>query len=451
MNHANGDLPPEAMDEDGDVEAEEAERDLEAWQRTYADDRSWEALQEDEAGLLKPVNVAAQQRERRRRFLEAPAARIRRGMIRYLYLIVDLSRAAQEMDLRPSRMAVEAASVEVFVREFFDQNPLSHVGIIVLRKGIAERLTELSGNPEAHIRELRKNLTCVGDASIQVPSSLALLLHLSACVVTLRRLLLACCTIRLDDGLTADLSSQGFLLTSLSLVFQNALDLARDSLSQIPSYGQREILMLYAALCTCDPGDVTASIKRCKESRIRCSVVGLSAELYICKVLCEKTGGRYSVAMSESHLQELVLEHAPPPPTLAEAAVASLVRMGFPQRAPEGSAALCACHSILRLGGGYTCPRCRVRVCELPTECPVCGLTLVSSPHLARSYHHLFPVPPYEEVSVTPQSLLPSQEILEEYGWPARDVRSISASIVMPISMKACTTALVVKASRLLV
>ncbi len=39
------------------------------------------------------------------------------------------------------------------------------------------------------------------------------------------------------------------------------------------------------------------------------------------------------------------------------------------------------------------------RVEELPGECPVCRLTLVSSPHLARSYHHLFPVPPYEELS----------------------------------------------------
>ncbi len=34
-----------------------------------------------------------------------------------------------------------------FIREFFDQNPLSHLGIIVLRGGIAERLTDLSGNP----------------------------------------------------------------------------------------------------------------------------------------------------------------------------------------------------------------------------------------------------------------------------------------------------------------
>ena len=33
------------------------------------------------------------------------------------------------------------------------------------------------------------------------------------------------------------------------------------------------------------------------------------------------------------------------------------------------------------------------RYCELPVECRGCGLTLVSAPHLARSYHHLFPLP----------------------------------------------------------
>jgi transcription factor Ssl1 len=44
---------------------------------------------------------------------------------------------------------------------------------------------------------------------------------------------------------------------------------------------------------------------------------------------------------------------------------------------------------------GVPCCRCAGRVAELPGECHVCGLTLISSPHLARSYHHLFPVPPY--------------------------------------------------------
>ena len=36
---------------------------------------------------------------------------------------------------------------------------------------------------------------------------------------------------------------------------------------------------------------------------------------------------------------------------------------------------------------------------ELPSQCHVCGLSLVASQHLARSYHHLFPVNPFGEVA----------------------------------------------------
>ena len=46
-----------------------------------------------------------------------------------------------------------------------------------------------------------------------------------------------------------------------------------------------------------------------------------------------------------------------------------------------------------------TCPRCETRVAAIPTECPVCDLPLVSAPHLARSHHHLFPVPMFVEKS----------------------------------------------------
>lgn len=342
------------MDADGDAEAEEALRDYEAYERTYAEDQSWKELREDASGRLLAPDVAAQQREKRRRHMDTPAARIRRGMIRYLYLVIDFSRAAAEGDLRPSRMAVMAALVESFVREFFDQNPLSHLALAVLRDGVAAPLTELSGSPDAHVRALRASMECSGDASLQ-----------------------------------------------------NALELVRGALDQVPAYGYREVVVLYAALNTCDPGDVTEAIQRCRDARVRCSVVGLAAEIYICRQLAERTGGTYTVALDEHHLRELVLEHAPPPPALAESAAASLVRMGFPVRSPDDVAAICSCHLALRLGGAYTCPRCRARVCELPTECHVCGLTLVSSPHLARSYHHLFPVPLFEEVNLTLGKALP--------------------------------------------
>ena len=90
------------------------------------------------------------------------------------------------------------------------------------------------------------------------------------------------------------------------------------------------------------------------------------------------------VFLVQSHFKELILEHAPPPPAIAEFAIANLIKMGFPQRAVECSISICSCHKEVKVVAGYTCPRCKARVCELPTECPICGLTLVSSPHLAK-------------------------------------------------------------------
>ncbi|KAJ4759735.1 General transcription factor IIH subunit 2 [Rhynchospora pubera] len=341
-------------DEDDEEEEDDNEgKGTDAWERAYADERSWEDLQEDESGLLRPIDtktlVHAQYRKRlllRSSTGGSVASRIQKGLIRYLYIVIDLSRAASETDYRPSRMAVVAKQAEAFIREFFDQNPLSHVGLVTMKDGLAHRLTEIGGSPEVQIKALMGKLECCGEASLQ-----------------------------------------------------NALELVHGYLSQIPSYGHREVLILSSALTTCDPGDVMETVQRCKKAKIRCSVIGLSAEVFICKHLCEETGGTYTVALNESHFKELLLEHAPPPPAIAEYAAANLIKMGFPQRGAEGVVSICSCHKEAKVGGGYTCPRCKVRVCELPTECRTCGLTLVSSPHLARSYHHLFPVAPFDEVS----------------------------------------------------
>jgi transcription initiation factor TFIIH subunit 2 len=38
--------------------------------------------------------------------------------------------------------------------------------------------------------------------------------------------------------------------------------------------------------------------------------------MHVARRLTEETGGVYGVALSESHLEELILAHAPPPPAL---------------------------------------------------------------------------------------------------------------------------------------
>jgi len=87
----------------------------------------------------------------------------------------------------------------------------------------------------------------------------------------------------------------------------------------------------------------------------------------------------------------------PPVTRSQKQSASSLLMMGFPSRIVEPFASLCVCHSKLTKGG-YLCSRCSSKVCALPSECPACGLTLILSTHLARSYHHLFPLRNWVEV-----------------------------------------------------
>lgn len=84
------------------------------------------------------------------------------------------------------------------------------------------------------------------------------------------------------------------------------------------------------------------------------------------------------------------------------------MRVGFPQKSEDlakrgpvvdqwkalfGS----PCPALLQ-GGNFLCPQCKMGVASLPAKCNVCGLVLLNAQHIARSYHHLFPVIPFREV-----------------------------------------------------
>lgn len=190
--------------------------------------------------------------------------------------------------------------------------------------------------------------------------------------------------------------------------------------SHAPSHGTREVLIVYGALLSSDPGDIHDTINNLISDRIRVSMVGLAAQVAICAELCSRTNGGndscYSVAKDEQHFRELFLAKTTPPATLqAEQSSASLLMMGFPSRtkaeahfepkqtknpaelelrreaAQKDAISFCACHHQ-PCREGYLCTRCSTKVCRLPAECPACGLTLILSTHLARSYHHLFPL-----------------------------------------------------------
>lgn len=92
-----------------------------------------------------------------------------------------------------------------------------------------------------------------------------------------------------------------------------------------------------------------------------------------------------------------------PPPEVRNRTMmtARFVYLGFPKRIYDAFPMCCYDGSKIDMqaGSSFQCPRCKVRNTQLPTQCRVCGLQLYSSSHIARSHHHMFPVPVFLEIS----------------------------------------------------
>lgn len=153
------------------------------------------------------------------------------------------------------------------------------------------------------------------------------------------------------------------------------------------------------------------TLPRLQGAGIRVNCLALTAEMQVCRKISEETNGIMGVALDGRHLRDLLMKFTAPPPAMIDnmgkghQKRCEFVPMGFPQRVTEEVPELV--HGISAAGKekklffartGYICPRCKAKVSELPTDCAVCGLKLILAPHLARSFHHLFPVPPFKEL-----------------------------------------------------
>ncbi|KAG6845884.1 hypothetical protein H0H87_000690 [Tephrocybe sp. NHM501043] len=265
--------------------------------------------------------------------LLAPSTAIRRTIIRHLVLLLDLSAAMMDRDMRPTRFDLMLQYTREFIAEWFDQNPLGQIGIVGMRAGIGERIGEMSGNPQEVLKHIadRHKLEPTGEPSLQ-----------------------------------------------------NSIEMARSSMNHLPTHSSREIIIIFGSLTTCDPGNIHDTLDACVKAKIRISVVALAAEMKICRSLCEKSGGQFGVAINEGHFHDLLFELIPPPAQQATVArvgagananarsanpSADLMLMGFPTRLPDTAPpGLCVCHSEIK-SEGFLCPRCLAKVCDVPTDC----------------------------------------------------------------------------------
>lgn len=96
----------------------------------------------------------------------------------------------------------------------------------------------------------------------------------------------------------------------------HAAQLVTNATSHLPSTSSLEILVLFSSISTADPDGPTSiqqTMTDLVSARIRTTIISLSGEIKICRLICERTGGRFGVAIDEDHLKELMWQTIPPP------------------------------------------------------------------------------------------------------------------------------------------
>lgn len=140
-------------------------RQLAAWEEGKF---NWlQGVPEDEEGNIALTQTV--EADKRRRLLRDTTP-LQRGIIRHLVLVLDMSFAMMEKDLLPNRFRLTMSYAVEFVREYFEQNPISQMGIVMMRLGVAKRVSEMTGNPAVLIDRLRaieKDKEPEGDPSLQ--------------------------------------------------------------------------------------------------------------------------------------------------------------------------------------------------------------------------------------------------------------------------------------------
>ena len=71
-------------------------------------------------------------------------------------MISDMSGNMKLQDMKPSRLLCVLNLLEKFTEEFFHLNPISQIGIIATKNKRAEIISDLAGNPKAHVEQIRK-------------------------------------------------------------------------------------------------------------------------------------------------------------------------------------------------------------------------------------------------------------------------------------------------------
>ncbi len=295
--------------------------------------------------------------------VDVRSAKYLRTLIRTVYLIVDTSKALSPSPcthLPPTKPAALLSCLGQWIGDYFASNPLSTLGIIALSQQSARIL--LPPSPGG---------THGGDLHIRV--------------------------------LSAMLGPSASFLGLASV--QVGLEVACASLASVPAYSTREILMVYSSLSTHDStvrsptGSLTTTVPAAlKEAKVKLHAITLESELHVLRTLTAQTGGTISTTLSKAHLQRLLATFTTPPIKSRSSGGCRMVTHAFPTLETSDVPTLVSSSSGSALAlTGYKCPRCLALCSTIPGPCNTCGVRMVSSLDLSRSFRSIQPLAPFDE------------------------------------------------------
>ena len=114
-----------------------------SWEASYS--KVWSVILDDDSdsiqNSIKKFN-ALQQKRLTRNISLIPG--LKKGLIRNFIIIIDASKVGNETDLYPTRIKWILNRINEFSNEYFEQNPLCQLGILITKDGIAEKLSDLT-------------------------------------------------------------------------------------------------------------------------------------------------------------------------------------------------------------------------------------------------------------------------------------------------------------------
>ena len=116
-----------------------------SWEASYS--KVWSVILDDDfdsiQNSIKKFN-ALQQKRLTRNISLIPG--LKKGLIRNFIIIIDASKVGNETDLYPTRIKWLLNRIKEFSNEYFEQNPLCQLGILITKDGIAEKVSDLTSN-----------------------------------------------------------------------------------------------------------------------------------------------------------------------------------------------------------------------------------------------------------------------------------------------------------------